>query len=507
MRTLLLLVFSSVVSGLTVVAAPPAGWLREGTADATPWFDIQSEQPGPTVLITGGVHGNEPAGALAAEQIRHWKLTRGRMVVIPRVNQLGLSANTRWYPPERNNRPLRDPNRNYPTADKPVPRTELAKELWDLVQKVKPDLVIDLHEGFDFHVANSKSVGSSVICKPGEGRTASGERMLEAVNATVSDPDRKLVLLDRSGPATGSLARACAEELGVDAFIVETTFKDQPLSLRSRQHRLMVSTLLEERGFIQSDQSRTFLRKDTDRSVSVAVYDGPGTGTSGVTNLKAIFEADPSTQFAFVGPEDFEPDVLQQFDLVIFPGGSGSRQGKALGEQRRQHVKDFLHDGRGVIGICAGGYLLSSHYDWSLHVLNTAVYNKMEEVPGGKRRSMWYRGGSAQVDMEFTPAGHQVFGYEGVRKVRYENGPILSPGTNHDLPDYEVLATFRSEVAKYEPQKGTMINTPAIVSATYGSGRVLCISPHPESTPELRGMIRDAVRWATDRPRTTADSD
>jgi len=477
------------------VASPPAGWICEDTPDATPWYEIRGAQPGPTVLITGGVHGNEPAGALAAEQIRHWKLARGRLIVVPRINQLGLKADTRWYPPERNNRPLRDPNRNYPTAEQQQPRTALAEGVWQFILTVQPDLVVDLHEGFDFHATNSKSVGSSVICKPGGGRSTSGERMLAAVNSTIEEQGRKFELLDRSGPAIGSLARACAEELNVDAFILETTFKDQPLSLRTRQHRVMVSTLLTERGLLAGDQSHVLAARDSADHTTVAIFDGPGTGSAGVTSLKAIFEADTKTQFAFVGPTDIQPDILSQFDVTIFPGGSGSKQGKALGENRREHVRQYLDSGHGVIGICAGGYLVSSHYSWSLNVLNTSVYNKMENVGDGQRKSMWYRGTAADVKMQFSDAGERMFGHNGIRVVRYHNGPIISPGPRDDLPDYEVLATFRSEVSRYEPQKGTMVDTPAIVTAPFGKGRVLSISPHPEFTPDLRHMIHDAVRW------------
>ncbi len=40
-------------------------------------------------LITGGLHGNKPTGAHAAEQIRRWRITKGTLVVIPRVNVPG----------------------------------------------------------------------------------------------------------------------------------------------------------------------------------------------------------------------------------------------------------------------------------------------------------------------------------------------------------------------------------------------------------------------------------
>ncbi|MEZ5299670.1 MAG: hypothetical protein R3F11_03220 [Verrucomicrobiales bacterium] len=44
---------------------------RAGRNGETPYYVADSGEPGPTVLITGGIHGNEPAGAAAAAQIRH----------------------------------------------------------------------------------------------------------------------------------------------------------------------------------------------------------------------------------------------------------------------------------------------------------------------------------------------------------------------------------------------------------------------------------------------------
>ena len=49
------------------------------------------------------------------------------------------------------------------------------------------------------------------------------------------------------------------------------------------------------------------------------------------------------------------------------------------------------------------------------------------------------------------------------------------------------------------PQKGTMTGTPAIIVGQYGKGRVLCISPHPESTPVLHELVRRGLFWAGDK--------
>ena len=116
---------------------------------------------------------------------------------------------------------------------------------------------------------------------------------------------------------------------------------------------------------------------------------------------------------------------------------------------------------------------------------------------GDKAESSLNRAGTPPtLDLELEDSAELILGRAGKVQVRYQNGPIMSAGTASDLPDYTPLAWFRSEVVRYEPQKGTMINTPAIVCADFGEGRVLCISPHPEATPGLESIIASGIRWA-----------
>ena len=110
----------------------------EGTGQETPWHRVESGEPGPVVMIVGGMHGNEPAGARAAEQIRHWTVKRGELIVIPRANVAGLRARIRFVP---NRSPAtRDLNRNFPkTDDENETVGELAAGIWRLVGECKPD--------------------------------------------------------------------------------------------------------------------------------------------------------------------------------------------------------------------------------------------------------------------------------------------------------------------------------------------------------------------------------
>jgi glutamine amidotransferase-like uncharacterized protein len=323
--------------------------------------------------------------------------------------------------------------------------------------------------------------------------------MLSAVSASVHDGNRQFQLISRSGAAKGSLVRACSDRLNIDAFILETTYKEQPLSLRTRQHRRMVSTLLLDIGLIDQDCVDVVLGTSEPGHINVALYDSEGASEKGITNLSRVLSKADGISIVRVGPVDLQSDVLKQFDVVLFPGGSGGKQGRAIEDSGRAAVRDFVKCGGGIVGICAGAYLCSAHYDWSLHVINTAVFNRTIEIPGVGRRSMWYRGGSHDVQMQLDKTADDIVGHTGNVTIMYHNGPIISAGTATDLPTFTPLAWFRSEVVKYEPQKSTMINTPAIVSADFGKGRVLSISPHPEATPGLESMIINGVRWAAQK--------
>lgn len=465
-----------------------SGRIPVGSSGIT-FFKVTSTNPGPIVLVTGGIHGNEPAGFRAALQIRNWRIGKGTLVVIPEINRLGLAANTRWLPKHRNNKKIRDLNRNFPTKERMTPRTEIAKAVWKFTDNLKPDYAIDLHEGFAVHKVNPKSVGSSVITY--RSNRALGEKLVRAVNQEVPKP-KHFSLLAGSGPVKGSLASACHQQLGSKSFIFETTSTKQDLSVRVRQHRILVSTLFQEIG-VQNAQSKDLTHKFTGQfnkgQTKVAVFDGPGAGAGKV--VKAIENFNPRKvkqrhQRPFFATtlcvKDMTQATLKQFDTVIFPGGSAGRQGKALGPEKRRHVKQFVRNGGGYVGICAGAYLASSHYKWSFGFFNASCFNKMVDIPGKGKKSMWYRGGPADVQVSFNKKTSIIGKTKSEETVRYQNGPILSAGKRPDLPRFQVLARFKTENGIYKAQKDTMIGAPAIVTSKFGKGKVLAISPHFEST-------------------------
>ena len=458
---------------------------------ATESYIHDSGHAGPTVMIVGGVHGNEPAGALAAESVRHWPITSGKLVVIPRANVPALEVGKRNTPGLTTN--LSNLNRNYPRAgqDEP-PRGELANAIWSLAREHRPDWLLDLHEGFDFNKINEKSVGSSVICFPNQKGTRAAKLMLDAVNATISEEKLKFVL--REMPIDGSLARAGGEHLKIPSMTLETTSK-QPMAKRVRQHEVMVHALFRHLGMIESIPAPSIVAQQPEINIvntssprpgklRIALYKGPGTGESVPPTIMERLNKPPTSTITQVTPEDIQAGVLTNYDLVIFCGGRGSKQAEAIGEEGRENVKRFVASGGGYIGICAGAYLATSGYPWSLGLVNARTVSPK-----------WQRG-KATVKIELTETGSQILGqHAGQLDCYYANGPIVTADTKTNLPPFNTLAFYRSEVANNDSPVGVMVNAPAIFTGTYHQGRVVCVSPHPEKTKGLEDFIPHAVDW------------
>ncbi len=456
--------------------------LGEGTTWATHYYVRDSGQPGPTVMIIGGLHGNEPAGAVAAAQIRHWPIQRGKLVILPRANQRALKVDRRFTPDVA--KELRDLNRNFPRKQtSETPRGPLATAIWKVVQETSPDWLLDLQEGRDFRKVTDKSVGSSVIAHPNRPTLAASAKILATINATVDNPDKQFVQLKY--PIDSGLARAAAEHLACNSLTLETTTKGQSTAFRARQQRVMAHACLSHLKMVTSTQlvNQVLPTGDADSLVHVALYDDAGNLGPGVSKILNIGSSSSRMLIERVCAEDVCAGVLGSFDVVIFSGGTGSGQSKALKEDGRQRVVDFVKQGGGYVGICAGAYLACEGFSWGLGILDA------------KTASPKWRRGAGMVQIELSRLGQQLLGNAKQKEVRYVNGPILVPANAAMIPAFRVLGSFRSELAKNGTPPGIMLGSPAIVAGEFGEGRVICFSPHPEQTEGLAHQVTQAVEW------------
>ncbi|MEO8512869.1 MAG: succinylglutamate desuccinylase/aspartoacylase family protein [Ignavibacteria bacterium] len=106
----------------------------------TPFFVFKGAKPGPVMILDGGIHGDEIASYMACDSIvKYINLTAGTLIVIPRTNIKACTQNTR----EVNF----DFNHAFPgDLSSDLYEYRLAYEFMWLVDSLKPDLIINLHE-------------------------------------------------------------------------------------------------------------------------------------------------------------------------------------------------------------------------------------------------------------------------------------------------------------------------------------------------------------------------
>lgn len=214
----------------------------------------------------------------------------------------------------------------------------------------------------------------------------------------------------------------------------------------------------------------------------VGVYLDKGAGRS-KENLLKVLANFQNLSVEKLTAADIRNGKLNDLDVVIQPGGSGGSQGRHLGEGGREKIRDFLKNGGGFIGICAGAYLASADYSWSLNILDAKVMD----------RKHWARG-KGTVELALSESGQELLQVEGDRlEIYYGQGPLLAPANNPNIPDFDSLATFNTEIAKNGAPKGVMKGTTAIARGKYGKGRVICFSPHPELTKGLEHFVQLAI--------------
>lgn len=222
--------------------------------------------------------------------------------------------------------------------------------------------------------------------------------------------------------------------------------------------------------------------------IRVALYDDVGV-SKGIDHVRKVLAKHPDLLVKPVKAADLRADVLNDVDVLIHPGGTGGGQGKALGEMGRDKVRAFVKKGGGYVGICAGAYLATCDYPWSLHILDARVIDKAH----------WARG-FGDVQMTLTRKGRDLLGVPAdTVAIYYHQGPLLAPADHPDIPDYEALGAFASEIARNGAPKGVMPGTSAIAVGRFGQGRVWCFSPHPERTEALHGMVHRSIVWAAGR--------
>ncbi|RKY52390.1 MAG: hypothetical protein DRP93_08220 [Candidatus Neomarinimicrobiota bacterium] len=107
-------------------------------------YKKQGEQPGDTLFVIGGIHGNEPGSYFAAGILaRHYEIQKGALWVIPNLNFDSIVRNRRGI--------YGDMNRKFDLVDKKDSDYEIVQEVKELMLTPEVDIILNLHDGRGFY--------------------------------------------------------------------------------------------------------------------------------------------------------------------------------------------------------------------------------------------------------------------------------------------------------------------------------------------------------------------
>jgi len=109
----------------------------EGEDNELHVYRINGTTPGKTLLIIGGIQGDEPGGFLAADFYADFLLEKGNLIVVPRANFPSILRKERQINQDMNRKFLDDNISNY--------EARVVNVLKELI--CESDCFINLHEG------------------------------------------------------------------------------------------------------------------------------------------------------------------------------------------------------------------------------------------------------------------------------------------------------------------------------------------------------------------------
>ena len=257
----------------------------KGTSQELEVFKISGRFEGPTVMLLGGIHGNEPGAYLSADLYTTVSLKRGNLIVVPRANFLSIIHNRRGNDG--------DMNRKFAGIRPNDPEKNVIDVLKSLM--AESDVLLTLHNGTGFYrpewispKLNHYRYGQSIIADaasytvPASGKVIPlrqyAEQVIQEVNKYIDDPLHTFRFFNMRTASEHSLhkeQRASATfyaltELGIPAFCIEISHSLPSLELKVYQQNLVVNAFLNLFG-VELEQPGLFLDRPALSYVVVSV--------------------------------------------------------------------------------------------------------------------------------------------------------------------------------------------------------------------------------------------
>jgi hypothetical protein len=226
-------------------------------------YKIYGEKKGNTLMIIGGIQGDEPGGFLTADSYADIALEKGSLIVVPRANLPSILVQKRSINV--------DMNRKFADEDAKVYEGKIVKILKELISK--SDCLLNLHEGSGFFypewvddMKNPMRYGQSIIADFESVSLENGEkisllqmaeRVVLKINERIEDKSlhfrfnnhRTSEKDSRHKEQRKSATYFAVTKCSIPAFGIEAS-KSLPLLQKVKHHQYAINAFFEEFGIV-----------------------------------------------------------------------------------------------------------------------------------------------------------------------------------------------------------------------------------------------------------------
>ena len=237
--------------------------LLPGTTSETGMVIRHSGVAGPALMVLGGVHGNEPGGWGAAEEVANWEPTTGTLIVVPNANIRAMNAFVRTFDD------IGDLNRLYPgDPESPLLMERMSHAFLETCREFGVEILLDMHESWAFYAeyppnSGTGALGQTITAGIGPKQQTTAQQIAEIANPQVtareqfiirdgtrfSRPDGTPVGTGPSSRGRSSLS-AGGHVTGLTPILIEMGQEHQDLDRRIQLHLITARALLGIEGII-----------------------------------------------------------------------------------------------------------------------------------------------------------------------------------------------------------------------------------------------------------------
>jgi glutamine amidotransferase-like uncharacterized protein len=183
------------------------------------------------------------------------------------------------------------------------------------------------------------------------------------------------------------------------------------------------------------------------------VWNGPGACKPGCVDSAVTIARREGFRVLKVNPGFSDFARFKEATLWIHPGGKSTTAAGAMGAPLMDQVREFVRNGGGYVGFCAGAFISTAQ-------IGTSGKTGFGLIPGSTE--VLVKEGN---DHRFFPVTTQ----NGVIKMYYAGGPFIK------VSESDLKSVGGEVIARYED--GSI----AGIRAHFGKGKVAVIGTHPEA--------------------------